>query len=106
MEKFIVVILSVGFLLAGFLFFLAMWRKEKRNSNYWYQEYLGTRDAISHLQDDYFSKKSKMLHDRLNHLKSDLAQLKTKKLDKTLDEFKINELSIRIHEINYLISKL
>jgi hypothetical protein len=48
----------------------------------------------------------KLLKDRLNHLKSDLAQLKTKKLDKTLDEFKINEISIRIHEINYLISKL
>lgn len=48
----------------------------------------------------------KLLTDRLNHLKSELAQMKNVKMDKALDDFKINELLIRIHEVNYLINKL
>ncbi len=48
----------------------------------------------------------KLLKDRLNHLKSDLAQLKNKKMDKNIDSSRIIELSIRINEVKYLITKL
>lgn len=55
----------------------------------------------------YFSGMEKLLKDRLNHLKSELAQLRNKKMDKSmLTNVKINDLLVRVREVEYLLEKL
>lgn len=48
----------------------------------------------------------KQIRDRLNHLKSNLAQEKHQKLRKVLSEERIQELEIRIDELNMLWKKI
>ena len=47
----------------------------------------------------------KILKDRLNTLKSELSQEKMIKLTKVLNIYKIEELEVRINEVQLLIKK-
>lgn len=62
---------------------------------------------IRKVKDHYDSIFLKTLQDRKNSLKSELAELKHHKMDKRyLDNDKINELSIRIEELNFVEKKM